>query len=211
MCGSCLFIHSTFEDVNPACIAHPKRSPSSFASFADSTSHQSFAGRMTSHSASRATMPCCCPLTPTAAMALGSSPASSSAAFTATRTPSSHVDGSCSAALGRPAGVGMRPYEHEPFPATALDDRSYRIAFVPCVPTSTPSACVAEAAECTMTATPRRRTAGRRRLATNDDDDDADGNNDALRRWVRAPRRVGLARTDAGDAGADATIMAVSA
>tara|TARA_B100000405_G_scaffold84818_2_gene58728 strand:+ start:155 stop:490 length:336 start_codon:yes stop_codon:yes gene_type:complete len=111
----------------------------------------------------------------------------------------------------------MRPYEHEPFPATALDDRSYRIAFVPCVPTSTPSACVAEAAECTTTATPRRRTAGRRRLATNenddddDDDDDADGNNDALRRWVRAPRRVGLARTDAGDAGDDATIMAAGA
>ena len=100
----------------------PNIFPSSVASAADSVSHHSFAGRTTAPSASKHTMPCCCPLTPTHAMASGVALASASAFFTATRTPSSHVAGSCSAAFAE--AFGRRPYDFAPRPATARASRS---------------------------------------------------------------------------------------
>eukprot|EP00966_Prymnesium_polylepis_P301718 6971044-Prymnesium_polylepis.1 len=102
----------------------PSDAASSSASGADSVSHHSLEGRITWWSASSATRPCCCPLTPmprteSPTAAPVASLASASAAVAASCIASTHTDGCCSARpRGAPSGLGLRPYDTEPTPST---------------------------------------------------------------------------------------------
>ena len=80
-----------------------KRSISDAASGADSVSFHSLAGRITSHCASRATIPCCCP--PTLIAATPGEPACCHADSNAAH----HAAGSCSDRGGWVGGCGADP------------------------------------------------------------------------------------------------------
>ena len=103
--GSCSRIHSSLGAVNPGSMrlpvqarrcASPRRSSTALHWDSQRPSFQSWAGRMQSPWASRATSPCICPARPTASIAPGSMRAASRAAATAWRVLRHQSSGSCS-------------------------------------------------------------------------------------------------------------------